>query len=139
MFIKYQLSKFVFGLVILFSCISCFRPPNTGYIDCIDVKEDSEIILLNADLDVKDAKSDIYFKMKKVYFTPFIGMSVKQDKHCTKTNYSVTKLFSSEDRKLCKEIKLDYLKECIRVTSGDDSKMKKEKREKINSKFYERL
>jgi len=100
--------------------------------------QDSEIILLNADLDVKDAKSDIYFKMKTMYFTPFIGMSVKQDKHCTKTNYSVTKLFSSEDRKLCKEIKLDYLKECTRVTSADDSKTKKEKREKINSKFYER-
>jgi hypothetical protein len=97
-----------------------------------------EIIALNDGFDVKDAKSDIYFKMNSAYFTPFIGMSVKQDKHCTKTNYSVTKLFSDEERKLCKSIKLEYLEDCPRIAKDDDSSTKKEKRTLINQKFYER-
>jgi len=99
---------------------------------------DLEIIALNEGIDVKDAKSDIYFKMNPAYFTPYVGMSVKQDKHCTKTNYSVTKLFSDEERKLCKSIKLEFLKDCPRVVKGDDSAIKKEKRMLINQKFYER-
>tara|TARA_B100000795_G_scaffold114447_1_gene84898 strand:+ start:307 stop:1278 length:972 start_codon:yes stop_codon:yes gene_type:complete len=99
---------------------------------------DLEIISLNSGLDVKDAKSDIYFKMKSAYFTPYIGMSVKQDKHCTKTNYSVTKLLSPEDRNLCKSVKLAHLEGCERVIKTDDSSTKKQKRMLINKKFYNR-
>lgn len=55
----------------------------------------------------KDAKSDIYFKLKN---ESYIGVSVKQGTTCTKTNYSLMGYFTEQcDSKECKRKKLEIL------------------------------
>lgn len=52
----------------------------------------NELKDLNTGKDKKEAKADVYFHLKKGETKRIIGMSVKQTKDCTKTNFSVEKM-----------------------------------------------
>jgi hypothetical protein len=87
-----------------------------------------EIELLNKDLNNKETKADIYLKLIN---GEFIGISVKQSKKATKTNYSVQKMLGIDYDKELTQIKKTFLKE-----NGIDS-FKKTERKQINVLFYE--
>jgi len=87
-----------------------------------------EIELLNKDLNNKETKADIYLKLTS---GEFIGISVKQSKHATKSNYSVQKMLGIDYDKQLTQIKKTFLKE-----KGFDS-FKKTERKQINELFYE--
>jgi hypothetical protein len=87
----------------------------------------SEIEELNKDICKLDAKSDIYIKFKN---GSFIGISVKQSKDATKSNYSVHKFLGKETEKYLTELKLKYL------TENGITEFNKENRKLINPLFY---
>jgi hypothetical protein len=82
----------------------------------------------------KAAKADIYFKMADGTYE---GLSIKQSKNATKSNYSVEKCFKKEERQNCKTIKLNHLKDNNapnpKPLSGQE---KKDARKKCNQLFY---
>jgi hypothetical protein len=86
-----------------------------------------EIDILNNGLCPLEAKSDIYIKQKN---NQFIGLSVKQSKVATKSNYSVQKILGEEINKTLTEIKKKYL------TEQGFPKFNKLDREKVNPLFY---
>lgn len=86
-----------------------------------------EINELNSGLCSIETKSDIYIKKKD---NTFIGLSVKQSKDATKTNYSVQKILGIEKNKLLTEIKKKYL------SDNGFNKFNKLDREKVNKLFY---
>lgn len=61
-----------------------------------------EINNLNNEYDKLETKSDIYIKLKN---EKFIGISVKQNKSATKSNYSVQKMLGKDEDKILTNIK----------------------------------
>jgi hypothetical protein len=86
-----------------------------------------EINNLNSGLSKIQSKSDLYIKLKN---DEFIGLSVKQNKNATKSNYSVQKILGDESDKLLTKIKKDFLNE------KGFKKFNKFDREQINKLFY---
>jgi hypothetical protein len=86
-----------------------------------------EITKLNSDLHKLESKSDIYIQLQN---NEFIGISIKQSKDCTKSNYSVQKMFEKEVDKTLTQIKKNYLTEqgFPNFNSAD--------RSKVNALFY---
>ena len=94
---------------------------------------------LNRGFDTKQAKSDVYVETEK----EIIGFSIKQDKSCTKTNFSVEKMLGEliSDAILKKNFKkeiADKRKEVLKA-HGIDSKNLKDNRDKANEIFYDSL
>ena len=89
-----------------------------------------EIKALNAGLDRKMVKADVYLKLAD---DSFVGVSVKQSDAATKSNYSVEKMFSKEDAAACLKARRDMLA-AIGVTAYYDDT----KREEVNALFYDR-
>lgn len=90
-----------------------------------------EILELNNNINNKCAKADIYVK----YINgQIIGISVKQDEKCTKSNYSVESIINNivepENRDLLKNIRKKLLKD-----EGFET-FSKEQRQVVNSLFY---
>lgn len=89
-----------------------------------------EIETLNKGSCKLEAKSDLYIKFTN---GSFYGLSVKQSKDCTKSNYSVQKILRDLDEDVDKElttIKKEYLKQ-----NGFD-KFRKSRRKDVNELFY---
>ena len=82
---------------------------------------------LNKLVEKKSAKSDIY-----VEYTDgqIVGISVKQSKDATKSNYSIHKLISADADKQLTNIKKNYLKE------NGFLQFDKLKRDEVNALFY---
>lgn len=87
----------------------------------------TEINELNNGLCKLEAKSDIYIKQKN---NLFIGLSVKQSKSATKSNYSVQKMLGKEKDEQLTKIKKTYL-----IEQGFP-KFNKMDRYKVNALFY---
>jgi len=89
-----------------------------------------EIKALNAGLDRKVVKADVYLKLAD---ESFVGISVKQSDAATKSNYSVEKMFSKEDAADCLKARRDMLASIGVSTYYDETK-----REDVNALFYDR-
>lgn len=89
-----------------------------------------EIKALNAGLDRKVAKADVYLKLAN---ESFVGVSVKQSESATKSNYSVEKMFSDEDAAECLKTRREMLATIGVTTYYDESK-----RKEVNALFYDR-
>ena len=105
-----------------------FKPDNIKYI-LISGKKNKhvEINEINNDLDKKAAKSDIYIKFMN---DKMCGISIKETKFATKSNYSVHKMLGPETDKMLTTEKKTYLKE-----KGYAS-FDRNKREEVNQLFY---
>ena len=90
------------------------------------INKHSEIDVLNNGLCKLEAKSDVYIEQKN---DEFKGLSVKQSRAATKSNYSVQKILGNKDKSLT-EIKKQYL-----IEQGFP-KFNKSDREKVNALFY---
>jgi hypothetical protein len=105
-----------------------FKPDNIKYILISGKKnKHSEINEINKDLDKKVAKSDIYIKFMN---DKICGISIKETKFATKSNYSVHKMLGPETDKMLTTEKKTYLKE-----KGYAS-FDRNKREEVNQLFY---
>lgn len=89
-----------------------------------------EIKALNAGLDRKLVKADVYLKLAN---ESFVGVSVKQSDAATKSNYSVEKMFSEEDRAACRKARRDML-----ATVGVHGSYEDSRRDEVNALFYDR-
>jgi len=90
-----------------------------------------DIKVLNAGLDRKVVKADVYLKLED---ETFVGISVKQTDAATKSNYSVEKMFNEEeDRIACQKARRDMLAAIGVTTYYEDSK-----RDEVNALFYDR-
>ena len=94
---------------------------------------------LNRGFDTKQAKSDVYIETDK----EIIGFSIKQDKSCTKTNFSVEKMLGEliSDKILKKNFKKeigDKRKEVLK-SIGINNKNLTQNRDKANEIFYDSL
>jgi hypothetical protein len=87
----------------------------------------TEINELNDGLCKLETKSDIYIKQKN---NVFIGLSVKQSKDATKSNYSAQKMLGKEKDEQLTKIKKIYL-----IEQGFP-KFNKMDRDKVNALFY---
>lgn len=125
---KKLINDYIENLIKSIDLLSCFLPENIEYIYISGkINKHSEIDELNNGLCKLEAKSDVYIKQKN---GEFIGLSVKQSKAATKSNYSVQKILGKETDKLLTEIKKDYL------TERGFPKFNKLDREKVNALFY---
>ena len=86
-----------------------------------------ELVELNKDLSHADAKADIYLSLSD---NSWIGISVKQSDHATKSNLSVHKCFSKEEEKRCTETKTNFLND------NGFEKFNKDERSEVNKLFY---
>jgi len=86
-----------------------------------------EILDLNKNIDRKESKADIYIKLNN---NNFIGISVKQMKNATLTNYSVQKMLPLEDNIRLTKIKRDFL-----TNKGFPNNIKTN-RKRVNKLFY---
>ena len=115
------------------SCISTHSPFNFTQQDIQNIfisgkkNKHVEISELNNGVHKLQQKSDIYVKLRD---NRFVGISVKQSNHATKSNYSVQKILGKENDKLLTYIKKEYLQSC-----GFD-KLDKSKRHEMNKLFY---
>ena len=91
------------------------------------INKHQEIDILNNNLCHMEAKSDIYVELKD---DKFVGLSVKQSKDATKSNYSVQKILGEEVDELLTKIKKNFLKE------QGFLKFNKMDRNKVNVLFY---
>jgi hypothetical protein len=89
-----------------------------------------DIKALNAGLDRKMVKADVYLKLED---ESFVGISVKQSDAATKSNYSVEKMFSKEDGAACQKARRDMLAAIGVTTYYGDAK-----RDEVNALFYDR-
>jgi len=89
-----------------------------------------DIKVLNAGLDRKVVKADVYLKLAD---STFVGISVKQSEAATKSNYSVEKMFSKEDAAACQKARRDMLASIGVTTYYGESK-----RDEVNALFYDR-
>jgi len=85
-----------------------------------------EIDTLNAGLDKKECKADVYIQLPD----SFIGWSTKQQKNATKSNYSVLKILGEEMNKKLTKVKSDYL------IKSDFPTHIKSQRPQVNALFY---
>lgn len=96
----------------------------------------SEIIHLNQNINTKYAKADVYVEYDE---KEFIGISCKQDKKCTKTNYSVEKIInecvksSNEDNH--HSVMLPEVRKKVLKDAGYEKHLKSE-RKSVNELFY---
>lgn len=100
--------------------------------------KNEEILKLNKRLDVKEAKSDVYIKLKE---NPhWIGWSIKQSKETPKSNYSITSFMSKEEVNDLYVIKKSLLKKhnILRITSKTPRTEKKKIRVRSNKIFHDR-
>jgi len=90
---------------------------------------------LNHGINIKLAKSDVYVETQK----EIIGFSIKQDKGCTKTNFSVEKMIYEivQDKKV--KLDLSNARKLVLKSAGIDSKNLKQNRDKANDLFYDSL
>ena len=99
-----------------------------------------ELKTLNKNVNNKQAKADVYVRVKS---GEFIGFSIKQDEACTKTNFSVEKMLAEliademQKKGFKKEI-ADQRKEILKA-HGIDNKNLKDNRDKANELFYNSL
>jgi hypothetical protein len=95
---------------------------------------------LNKNVNNKKAKADVYIETQT---GDIIGISVKQDTNCTKTNFSVEKmilsLISDEISKNELKDKITSKRKYILKTHDIDGKNIKECRDKVNELFYDSL
>jgi hypothetical protein len=105
-----------------------FKPDN---IKCIFISgktnKHKEIQDLNIDVNKLEAKGDIYVKFNN---DEIVGISIKQSKQATKSNYSVQKMLGSEENIILTNVKKQYLNE-NGITQFD-----KNQREIVNALFY---
>lgn len=99
-----------------------------------------KIIDLNKHIDIKQAKADIY--VETVNGT-FIGFSIKQNKFCTKSNYSVEKMLSEslidkKEQTIYKKT-LSTIRKDLLLSNGINGQNIKEQRSKANALFYDNL
>jgi hypothetical protein len=94
---------------------------------------------LNSGFDTKQAKSDVYVETDK----EIIGFSIKQDKSCTKTNFSVEKMLGEliSDAILKKNFKKEIAnkRKEVLTANGINNKNLKDNRDKANEIFYDSL
>jgi len=94
---------------------------------------------LNSGFNTKQAKSDVYVETDK----EIIGFSIKQDKSCTKTNYSVEKMLGGliSDALLKKNFKKELAnkRKEVLTANGINNKNLKDNRPKVNEIFYDSL
>ena len=113
----------------------CSRPAEWAgaqvYLTGKSFADTPEIKALNAGLDRKVVKADVYLKLADG--ATFVGVSVKQSEAATKSNYSVEKMFSKEDAAACQKARRDMLAS-IGVTSYYDDT----RRDEVNTLFYDR-
>ena len=78
----------------------------------------NELKDLNTGKDKKEAKADVYFHLKKGEKKRIIGLSVKQTKDCTKTNFSVEKMIFeiTNDKQIRKD--LSELRKKVIIDAG---------------------
>lgn len=86
-----------------------------------------EIMELNKNVQKIDAKADIYVLFKDGIY---VGISVKQSKNATKSNYSVQKMLGQEANAQLTNIRKQFL------TDNGFAKFNKEQRPQINELFY---
>lgn len=115
-----------------FRNLSLEEIPQVDKIKCIYIagkkNKHARIIELNKECDKKAAKADIYIEYNDE--TPIIGISVKQSKDATKSNYSIHKMLGKElDKELTNE-KKKYLSE------NGFSQFDKAQRPAVNKLFY---
>ena len=89
-------------------------------------KECPEIAELNKGLHKNERKGDVYAQLEN---NAFIAFSIKQNKKCTKTNWSIEHLIDHDNR--LKQIRKQYL-----LDSGFP-KHNREKRTQVNALFYD--
>jgi hypothetical protein len=87
------------------------------------------INVINNGIDDKQTKSDIYFQLHNNTFT---GVSVKQSKDATKSNFSVSKLLGKEKEDVLKQVFTDYMNSNGFSSSYND----KNNRTNINKLFH---
>lgn len=87
-----------------------------------------EILQLNKGEDRLEAKADVYALLKD---ETWIGISVKQDRRATKSNYSVQALFSHVENIHLTRIKKEYLE------SNGFTTFQKSERSQVNKLFYQ--
>lgn len=122
------INEYIENFKKMIGSFSCFTLENIEYIYVSGkINKHSEIDELNNGLCKLEAKSDVYIKQKN---GEFIGLSVKQSKAATKSNYSVQKILKEETNKLLTEIKKKYLFE------QGFPRFNKSDREKVNALFY---
>jgi len=86
-----------------------------------------KIQTLNAGLDIKQQKGDIYIE----YTTgEIVGWSCKQSSNATKSNYSVQKILGAEISKQLKKTKSEFL------STNGFATFSKEQRDSVNQLFY---
>ena len=112
----------------------CIEPISNLNVDNIEFvyisgkkNKHTEINELNDGLCKLETKSDIYIKQKN---NVFIGLSVKQSKDATKSNYSAQKMLGKEKDEQLTKIKKTYL-----IEQGFP-KFNKMDRDKVNALFY---
>lgn len=100
--------------------------------------KNEEILKLNKGLDVKDAKSDVYLRLKEEpYWT---GWSIKQSKISPKSNYSIILFMTKEEANDLDVIKKSFLQKhnILRITSKTPHTEKKKIRDLSNKIFHDR-
>jgi hypothetical protein len=92
----------------------------------------NEINTLNKTENILQTKSDLYIKLKN---HQIIGVSIKQSKESTKSNYSVQKMLGENNNKLLSVMRKNYINSKIKLDNLkiDDKTL----RSKINSLFYD--
>lgn len=100
--------------------------------------KNEEIIRLNKGLDVKDAKSDVYFRLNADPY--WSGWSIKQSRIASKTNYSITSFMTKEEVNDLDVIKKYLLQNhnILRITSKTPRTEKKKIRNISNKIFHDR-
>ena len=88
----------------------------------------TEVLQLNKGEDKLEAKGDVYALLKD---GTWIGVSVKQDKKATKSNYSVQSMFSHTDNLHLTQVKKQYLAEHGFLS------FQKSQRYEVNRLFYQ--
>lgn len=100
-------------------------------IDCVFISgktnKHTEINELNKNINKLEAKSDVYIKLNN---GKFVGISVKQSRDATKSNYSVQKMLGKENDKLLTNIRKSFL------NSNGFTGLDKSRREEMNKLFY---
>lgn len=92
------------------------------------INKHKEIEQINANLTKLEQKSDIYVKFIN---TKIVGISIKQSKSATKSNYSVQKMLGPDTNKSLTEIRKKYLHD-NGIAHSDKSQ-----RKKMNALFYQ--
>ena len=112
-------------------CFQTFEKFNYEHVQKVfisgKINHHPEITELNKDVSKIDAKADIYIQLVS---GKIIGVSVKQNRNATKSNYSVQKMLGKDCDETLSKIRKEFLKE------NGFSNFNKEQRPLINELFY---